>query len=263
MKTPIITLLTDFGLQDTYVGVMKGVMLGIVPDVRFVDLSHSIPAHAIPPAAFLIERSYHFFPKGTVHLIVVDPGVGGCRRPMAAKACDQFFVGPDNGVISHVLVTVHGWECRHLDNESLWLPKVSQTFHGRDLFSPVAAHLAKGLGFAEVGTPITDPVILEATHPVVGEGTLVGQVVYIDHYGNLITNITGVTVSEFLREAPGSVSILGATVGPVRESYDQVDAGSLVSLVGGFNTLEIAVNQGSAQHRLRATSGTRVTVTRS
>jgi S-adenosylmethionine hydrolase len=188
VRSSIITLTTDFGLADHYAGVMKGVIAAIHPAARTVDISHEVEAYSVPEGAFLIAQAYRFFPPGTVHLVVVDPGVGSSRRPLAAQAGDHFFVAPDNGVLSQVFERETA-AVRQVDVERYGLKPLSQTFHGRDIFAPAAAWLSKGTPFEQMGPLIADPVVLPATAPVQMEpGYWQGRLLHIDRFGNLVTS---------------------------------------------------------------------------
>ena len=209
-----ITLMTDFGIKDGNVGVMKGVILGIAPAVQLVDLSHMVAAQNIREAALILARSAPFFPAGTVHVVVVDPGVGTARRPMAARLGDQIYVGPDNGTITLLLERAEkeGWACEfvHLDKPAYWLADVSHVFHGRDIFSPVAAHLAIGKTLSDVGTPVSDPARITLPRPVRTPEGLKGEIIHIDHFGNAASNIRVEHVLEALStgDANGSRTAL-------------------------------------------------------
>ncbi|MGQ9668512.1 MAG: SAM hydrolase/SAM-dependent halogenase family protein, partial [Anaerolineae bacterium] len=186
----IITLLTDFGERDGYVGTMKGVILGTAPHVTLVDLSHDIPPQDIRSAAYVLWCSYRFFPPDTIHLVVVDPGVGTERRPIAVRTAHGFFVAPDNGVLGYVLEEERGWQAVHLTERRFWRPAVSMTFHGRDIFAPAAAHLAAGVPLHQLGLAITDPVQMPFP-PVrrLDEARCQACLVYIDRFGNCVTNL--------------------------------------------------------------------------
>jgi len=198
----IITLMTDFGIKDGNVCVMKGVILGIAPQTQILDMSHVVAPQNVTEAALILGRSAPYFPAGTVHVVVVDPGVGTVRRPMAARLGTQFYVGPDNGFLTLCLERAEAAsqpvEFVHLDRPQYWLPDVSYVFHGRDIFSPVAAALANGVPLAELGTPITDPVRLAFSRPETIENGLKGEVVHIDHFGNVASNIRVEHILEFL-----------------------------------------------------------------
>ena len=232
--TPIITLLTDFGLQDSYVAEMKGVMLGAVPDVTLVDVTHSVPPGGILTGQYLLGRTWRRFPAGTVHLVVIDPGVGTARRAIAVEHAGQSFVGPDNGVLTPVLdgATV----------ARLHVPAdASPTFHGRDVFAPAAARLAAGESVQAMGAPLTDPVRVSPAAAVRAGGDVIGRVVYVDGFGTLVTNVAagllgGITEVAVRGEAPVA---LGRT-------FADVPSGSLVAFVGSGGTLEIAARDRSA-----------------
>ncbi|MBI3108110.1 MAG: SAM-dependent chlorinase/fluorinase, partial [Candidatus Rokubacteria bacterium] len=185
---PIVTLTTDFGLRDPFVGVMKGVILGICPEAHLVDLTHDIDPQDILGAQLALESSVPFFPVGTVHLAVVDPGVGSARRALAVQSAGQCFVGPDNGLLSFAFKTT-GWTAVSLTAEHYRRPHVSQTFHGRDVFAPAAAHLARGVRLEHFGSPVLDPVRLDLPAAREEGGALVGEVIAEDRFGNLITSL--------------------------------------------------------------------------
>ena len=186
----MITLLTDFGTHDTFVGVLKGVIKSIAPTIDLIDLTHEIPAYNIYAAAFALKTAYRYFPSGTVHLIVVDPGVGSKRRPIAAQIGERFYVCPDNGVLSHVLQEEPLIKAVILDNPKYQLPNISRTFHGRDLFAPVAAYLANGTKLSDLGTPLSDLLTIPLSHPIVSDTMIIAHVIYFDHYGNAFTDLT-------------------------------------------------------------------------
>jgi S-adenosylmethionine hydrolase len=257
----IITLLTDFGLQDGYPGVMKGVIWNIIPDVHIVDLSHDISPQDIMRAALLLGRSAVYFPIGTIHLAVVDPGVGTTRRAIAAQLRDHFFVGPDNGLLTLLLDKAQGdhqqVELVHLDKPEFWLPSVSKTFHGRDIFAPVAAHLAAGIPIEQLGTPIHDPIRLDIPIPVCTSNGWLGQVIYIDHFGNLATNITA---SDLGSSEVMMATVKGARITGLAQAFGDSLTGSLIALIDSFASLSISVVNGSAANTLHAHVGDPVEV---
>jgi len=260
---PIISLLTDFGTADNYVGVMKAVILGRCPGAQLVDISHRVPAQDVAAGAFLLDKSWQYFAAGSVHLAVVDPGVGTQRRGLVAAAGGHLFVAPDNGLLSPVLQACPTAACYSIENTDLMLQQRARTFHGRDVFSPVAAALARGVAVDTVGPPIDDPVLLPATSCERSNGRIDGTVVYIDRYGNLVTNIP-----EAELEAAGSTGELraalpaaGVDAVPVVDHYQAVEPGGLLAVVGGFGNLEISVRDASARERLDAERGWRVSVT--
>lgn len=239
---PVIALLTDFGLQEHYVGVMKGVIAGIAPAAAVIDISHHVPPQSILAGQWLLRASVAYFPAGTIFLCVVDPGVGTSRRPMALSSQGLFFVGPDNGLFTPWLAGGDAVEPRHYR-----LAAVSSTFHGRDVFAPAAAHLAAGVPLPAFGPRIDDPVRLLPPEPArQADGTMVGEIVYVDHFGNLITNI----------EAPPQGAVrFRQQVLAVRSTYGSAGEGELLALVGSEGQVEIAVRNGSAAQQLGARAG--------
>jgi S-adenosylmethionine hydrolase len=251
-----ITLMTDFGLKDGNVGVMKGVILGIAPQVTIVDLSHHITPQNVPEAALVLKRSLPYFPPGTIHVVVVDPGVGTTRRPLVASLGNQYIVGPDNGVITMALILAEaeGWavEMVHTDNPEYWLPEVSHVFHGRDIFAPVAAHLANGVPLEALGKPIHDPVLLNLPQPERTENGWRGEVIHIDHFGNVSTNIS----TEHLgKPARLSTQLGNTTITGMVQTFGEHPAGDLVVLYGSTGNLIISVVNGNAAQRLGARVG--------
>ncbi len=252
----LITLTTDFGVQDWFVGTMKGVILSLAPRATIVDLTHEIPPGDIGCGAFALAVSCRFFPKGTVHLAVVDPGVGSARGAIAVQTADYFFVGPDNGVLSWALAREKiKFICR-LTNEKFFLRPVSQTFHGRDIFAPAAAHLCRGVSPARLGPAQNDFVRRPWPQPVVRRDGLLGEVVYIDHFGNAITNLE---ISQLEPADAGEIIWDGGRRRcPVKAFYQAVPAGQAVAVRGSSGFLEIAVNGGSAAQRFNLNIGRRV-----
>lgn len=245
----IITLTTDFGLGDHYVGVMKGVVLSINENAALVDVTHSIASHDVGAASFVVGNSYRFFPEGTVHLVVVDPGVGSERRPLAIRAAGHFFVGPDNGVFSSVLHSRAGVRVHEITNGKYFREEVSSTFHGRDVFSPVAAHLSLGVSLSELGPEAGGPEILPEQGCSAEGGRIRGAVVYADKFGNLVTSIP----TEVLRnKARAEVSVGGKTIRGVSRSYSSAAPGEILAVGGSSGYVEISVNRGSARDALGA-----------
>ena len=239
----IITLTTDFGSRDHYVGVMKGVMLSVNVNANPVDITHCIESHDIRAASFVIGNSYRYFPEKTVHLVVVDPGVGSSRRPLAVMADGHFFVGPDNGVFSSVLRSCEDPCAREIKNSDYLLKEISSTFHGRDIFAPVAAHLSLGVSFSEIGPQIRDPEILPRDGYSVNGAEIRGTVVYTDKFGNLVTSIPTEAVNDGARAV---VNVGEKQVTGISESYSSVEAGEIVVIGGSGGYIEISVNQGRA-----------------
>ena len=255
----IITLLTDFGIKDGYVASMKGVILGICPQASLVDISHMVVPQDVRTGAYLISTVYRDFPPGTVHLAVVDPGVGTERRALALKAAGHFFVGPDNGLFSLILKEQPDSEARCLENPIYWRSKVSTTFHGRDIFAPTAAHLASGIDLDSLG-PSCTPMLPQWSSIRSSKNKLQGEVIYIDHFGNLITNLRQEDVVRFAAGKPWTVTIGPHSITQFAGSYAQVTAGTAVALLGSNGHLEIAVNQGNAAEILNIRTGDHITL---
>lgn len=239
----IITLTTDFGLKDHYVGTMKGVMLSVNENVVPVDITHSVPPHDVSAASFAVNAAYRYFPEGTVHLAVVDPGVGTERRALAVSAGGHFFVGPDNGIFSFVFRSCPDFLCSEIKNREFVLEPVSATFHGRDIFAPAAAHLSLGVSVEEFGPEASDP---ETVSPpgCRREGENVrGTVVYSDRFGNLVTSIPA---SEVGNRTEAVVKIGGKTITGISSSYACIAPGEILAVEGSTGFIEISVNRGSA-----------------
>jgi S-adenosylmethionine hydrolase len=258
----IVTLTTDFGLRDAYVAEMKGVMLGIArasgQSLQLVDVTHDVERHDITEGALALEAAAPFFPSGTVHLAVVDPGVGTARRGLALTADGQVLVGPDNGLFTPFMES-DGWRAFEIAEADFRLPLVSRTFHGRDLFAPAAAHLALGLDPARLGPPVSDPVRLAWPEVRAVAGAVAGAVVHADRFGNLITSIH-VRSLEPLDER--LLIRVGGREVPLAGTYADLPANRPGALVGSGGRLEIAVREGSAAAVLRARRGTPVVVSR-
>ena len=250
----IVTLTTDFGTQDYYVGAMKGVMLAIAPRLHLVDLSHELPAQDVLAAAFVLRHAARPFPPNTVHLAVVDPGVGSSRRALVVAAYQHLWVGPDNGLFSFAL-DAPDCQVRAINNADLMGAQISRTFHGRDVFAPVAAHLAAGVPLDEVGPAVEDPVCLKALRPQRSADGVEGQVIHVDRFGNLVTNIAAEMLDGARRVCLGDVVMEG-----VAQTYAEVEWGDVLALVGSAGTLEISVNGGAAARQLGAGQGARVRV---
>lgn len=257
---PVIALLTDFGTRDPFVGVMKGVILSRCPAATVVDLTHDIPPQRIEEAAFWLERVFRGFPDETVFVAVVDPGVGSSRAALVARAHRKWFVGPDNGVLAGVLELDPARQVRRVDPARLGLPTPSRTFHGRDVFSPVAAELASGrlmLDALDVSEAASVPfVALPKRAPVVQVERIEGTVVTVDRFGNLITNVT----AGLLDRIDVAVVEVGGARAPLRETYSDVLPGALVALVNAFDVLEVAERDGDAAKSLGVGRDTTVLV---
>jgi S-adenosylmethionine hydrolase len=257
--------MTDFGIKDGNVGVMKGVIWSICPTVQISDLSHMIPAQNIREAALIFARSVPYFPKDSIHVVVVDPGVGTQRRPMAAQIGDWLYVGPDNGTITGLLERAEqeGWRTKfvELTNKSYWLPVISHVFHGRDIFSPVAAHLANGVALTELGGSFADPVRLELPKPESTQDGWRGEVIHIDHFGNISTNIRGEHLGEAMKQKQNiTVRLNEQMIQGMVNTFGERPAGELIALLGSTGNLGIAVVNGSALNLLGTKVGDRVEV---
>jgi S-adenosylmethionine hydrolase len=245
----VVALLTDFGLQDHFVGVMKGVIAGIAPRAKVVDISHEVTPYQVRQARFLLGQSWPWFPAGSVFLCVVDPGVGSARRPLLVEADKRLFVGPDNGLFSEVLQR-GGVKAREITNRKLFAPQVSATFHGRDVFAPVAAHLAAGLPPAKAGPLIKDAMVDSAGGVIrTGRRFWTGSVAHVDRFGNLITNLPLADFSDLGRR-PFALKVGLVEITELAANYASGRAGDPLLLVGSSGNLEVAVNQGSAARKL-------------
>lgn len=255
----IITLTTDFGLADGYVGTMKGVILGIDPTATIVDISHEIAPQDLREAAYTLYAAHPYFPQGTIHVVVVDPGVGTERRAIALRTPPATFVAPDNGVLSYVIAGEKVEEIVHLTNPRYHLSPVSRTFHGRDIFAPAAAHLARGVPLAKLGQPLTEIITFPLPRPQVRpDGAIVGQVIHVDRFGNLITSIMSKDLAHppLLRES--IIEIKGRSIRGIANNYAEGAPGKLLALIGSSDHLEIAASGGSASQTLEATVGDEV-----
>jgi len=255
----IITLTTDFGLQDHYVSAMKAVMLGIAPDVRFVDVSHEIPAQDIMAGAWVVKNTAFLYPPGTVHLVVVDPGVGTSRHPIALKIKDQYFVGPDNGIFS-LLFKEYEYEAYKLNNSNYWAQGLSNTFHGRDVFAPVSAHLSTGVSLDEVGEPIDDLVTYHWAVPIADKDGLQGWVVHIDRFGNLITNISDELIEDHLKRKSVKIYVGNTMLDKVVSTFGDVEEGEPAAFIGSSGMLEIGINKGNAARMLSVDKGAQISI---
>ena len=263
MPRRTIALLTDFGSQSPYVGILKGVIYGINPDVNIVDLCHDVTPYGIAEAAFLLETSYRYLPSRTIHLVVVDPGVGSARKAIAGSGDRGTYVAPDNGVLTHVMASDSLNTLYELSAAHYRLDPVSSTFHGRDIFAPAAAYISMGIDLTSFGEQVEKPVQLQLPRPKAEGNTLVGQVLYVDRFGNLVTNINRPTLQTVLEKygLRGFLASVGSTnLEQHIEHYGQASPGALASIFGSFNHLEIVVREGSAAQALGASVGTPVSV---
>jgi S-adenosylmethionine hydrolase len=264
MPKRIITLTTDFGPADHFVGTMKGVILGIAPMAQIVDISHGVQPFEVTDGAYTIAQAYRYFPKKTIHVIVVDPGVGSTRRPLLAEMGGQYFVAPDNGVLSMIFSREQSLQepkVRHVTNERYFLKPVSKTFHGRDVFAPVAAHLVSGVTPAQFGKRIEDHLRLALQQPTqTGKRTWTGSILKVDRFGNLITNLR---LDEFpaLRAGAFGLNVGLQTVSRLALTFTDSPPGELFVVEGSSGYLEVATNQGSAAKALGCGAGSPVELT--
>jgi S-adenosylmethionine hydrolase len=257
MAKPILTLTTDFGLADHFVGVMKGVILAICPQAQIVDISHEVAPFAITEGAYVIAQAYPYFPKNTIHVVVVDPGVGSARRPILVEAAAQYFVAPDNGVLE-IIYSREKHQVRAITDSRIFLQPVSQTFHGRDIFAPAAAHLAAGTSPARMAKKISDYARLTfATPRPAGRSRWCGCVLRIDRFGNLVTNFRA---SDFPNLKRFVIEIGSKHLTTRAKTYAERRPGELFVIAGSTGYLEISVNQGSAAELVRCQPGDSVEI---
>jgi S-adenosylmethionine hydrolase len=259
---PVIALLSDFGTRDHYAGTMKGVMIGICPDLTLIDITHDVSPHDVMEGALQLAASYRYFPTGTIFLAIVDPGVGSVRRGIAADAGDYRFVGPDNGVLTAVFRDLPPKRVVELTERRYARPTVSRTFEGRDRFAPAAAWLAKGIQLSALGRTITDYHQLAVPVVDVGATELDGVVLLVDRFGNLVSNVDRRTFDAFSRGKAVLLRVAGQPIAGVVATYADIRAGEVCALFGSTDHLEFAVNGGSAAAALGAARGAAVQITR-
>ena len=250
----LITLLTDFGDRDSFVASMKGVILTLNPHATIVDLSHQVPPHSVEDAAYLLKSCYRYFPEGTVHVAVVDPGVGSARRPLIAQSEHYFFLAPDNGLLTHILADNSEMEVREIENEEYRLTSPGRTFDGRDLFAPAAAWLAKGQPFASFGRLVNDCETFTIPKPKWEARAMVGEIVHVDRFGNLISNLTTDHVKEIrevMKRPNPLIHIAGHTIDGLVGSYQEGDAQVPRALINSNGQLEIFLKESSAASLLQ------------
>ncbi len=259
----VVTLLTDFGTVDPFVGIMKGVILSRCPDAVLVDLSHEVPAFDILGASFLLHTAIHYFPPHAIHLAVVDPGVGGSRRPIAARIAGRTFVAPDNGLLSYQLAAGPLEALHVIAAEAYMLTPVSATFHGRDIFAPAAGHLAAGLPLAALGPEARDPVRLPIPRPrATGDGTVQGQVVWVDRFGNCITNLAATDVAAVAPAGEPAHVLLDRRRLPLFRTFEEAGPEGEGALLGSSGFLELFSRRGNLARRRGVTAGRQVLLQR-
>ncbi len=255
----IITLTTDFGLQDYYVSAMKAAILGIAPEVRLVDISHEIPSQDIMAGSWVLKNSAMLFPPGTVHVVVIDPGVGTERNPVALRVEDQYFIGPDNGIFS-ILTSEKDFEVVKLSNEKYWGEHRSSTFHGRDIFAPVAAHLSTGVDLADLGEPLEELVTYRWAEPIADKDGLQGWVIHIDKFGNLVTNISEELIKEVIDDKNVKIYVGNTILDEIVDTFASVPEGEPIAYIGSSGMLEVGVNQGDAEEMLGVQKGAQISL---
>ncbi len=255
----IITLTTDFGSQDYYVSAMKAVILGISPHVRLVDISHDLPPQDIMAGAWILKNTAFLYPSGTIHLAVIDPGVGSSRRPVLVKVKDQFFVGPNNGLFS-LVVESEEHRVFELTNRKYWRDTVSPTFHGRDIFAPVAAWLCEGEAMENFGRELQELTTYRWAKPISDDEGIQGWVMHIDRYGNLITNIPHSFIRKFNLFSAFRIYVGNTILKEISASYSDVPDGEAVAMIGSSGMLEIAINKGNAERMLGVEKGAPVSL---
>jgi S-adenosylmethionine hydrolase len=258
---PLITLLTDFGDRDYFVASVKGVILNINPQAQIVDLSHHVTPHDVADAAYLLKSCYRYFPDGTIHVAVVDPGVGTTRRPLLVSSSRYFFIGPDNGLFTHIYQEETGIEVRHLENRQYRLDSEGATFDGRDLFAPAAAWLTKGQPVGSFGRLVPNYERLPISEPSWDQHAMAGEIVYIDRFGNLISNLTTYHIREVrgvTKRSDPYIRIGGLTIDSLVHSYGEGSADTPRALINSNGYIEVFLKEGRAADRLNVTRGARI-----
>jgi S-adenosylmethionine hydrolase len=257
VRSRIVTILTDFGWDDYFVGAMKGVILTRNPSVTIVDITHTIPPHDIWTAAFILNAAYSYFPAGSIHLAVVDPGVGSDRRPILVETPEYLFVGPDNGLFSIILERASEARVRHVTNSEFFLPIVSSTFHGRDLFAPVAAALANGVAPETLGPIINDAVRLRSLpNELTTEGAIAGSIIHIDHFGNCVTSVESDRLRTLSAGQGFCLSVKGIEIRKLQKQYLEAgNCGEPFLIAGSAGYLEISLPCSSAARELNISIG--------
>jgi len=254
----VISLITDFGQNDNFVGVIKGVILSINPNAKIVDICHEVKPHDILTGAFLLKSSFKYFPKGSLHLVVVDPGVGSERKNLLVKTKDYFFIAPDNGVLSPALKGQVSLKIIEITNKNYFLKPTSDTFHGRDIFAPTVAYLSKGEDFSKFGKRIKSIKELRLPQVKITSKDLIGEIIYIDRFGNLVSNIDKEMLDNFIKDKKFRIYIKDKTIEKLSHSYSEGTYLKPLALIDSFNYLEIALNWGSACNYLKAKKGAEV-----
>ena len=259
-KKGVITLITDFGEESGFAGVVKGVILTINPNCQIIDISHQISPQCIEEAAFLLHNAYSYFPKHSIHVVVVDPGVGSDRKPILVETDRYWFVGPDNGVFSFVFSMKGFKKVWEIANKRYFLPEVSSTFHGRDIFAPVAAHISLGVPAEKLGKELRRFVMLKDLEPRISAGMIKAKVIYIDHFGNLVCNVSQDLFTKLGAGKSFRITVGGRTIQRLSLSYADAEDGEILALFGSSRWLEISLKDGNCQRALQVKKGAAVDV---
>lgn len=255
----IITLTTDFGVKDYYTGAMKAVILGIAPKVRLIDISHNIEPQDVMGGAWVVRNCAELFPDNTIHLVVVDPGVGTERNPVALRIGNQYYVGPDNGIFS-LLTGEHDYDAVRLNKPEYWRDNSSETFHGRDIFAPVAAHLANDVPLDQLGEKIDELVTYRWASPIADKAGIQGWIVHIDRFGNLVSNIPEKLIREKVEGRSMKIYVGNTILHKIVKSYGFVEEGEPAAYIGSAGMLEIAINKGDASQMLSVRKGAQISI---
>ncbi len=259
----IITFTTDFGNRDPYVGMMKGIVLTVNPEALLIDITNEIPAHDIIYASFMLSNVYGYFPPGTIHIAIVDPGVGAGRKNIAALTENYLFIGPDNGIFSVVFTKEKVLEIREITNSPFVTERVSSTFHGRDVLAPCAGHLSAGKEFSDVGPIVENIKYLKYPKLKINKNMMIGEVVSIDSFGNMITNISEQGFRSFVGKREFEIYFASERFNKIEKTYGNVPVGKLIAIFGSSGYLEISMNGGNASSYFMTTVGSTITIGRS
>jgi len=259
-KKGVITLITDFGDESGYAGIMKGVILTINPNCQIIDITHQISPQGIEEAAFLLHSAYSYFPKYSIHVVVVDPGVGSERKPILIETDRYWFVGPDNGVFSFVFSMKGFNKVWAITNKRYFLPEVSFTFHGRDIFAPIAAHLSLGVPAEELGKELRRFVTLKDLEPRISAGMIKAKVIYIDHFGNLVCNVSQDLFTKVVAGKSFRIAVGRKTIQKLSLSYADAEDGEILALFGSSRWLEISLKDGNCQRALNVKRGAEIDI---
>lgn len=259
MNNKIITLTSDFGLKDSYVGSMKGVILSLIPDIEIIDLCHTIHPQDVHHGAFVLHTGYSYFPAGTIHIAVVDPGVGSTRRAITLQTDKYIFLAPDNGLLSYIFRDEQILSIRNIENKNLFRDTISPTFHGRDIFAPVAAHIAQGIALNKIGPKIDNPIKLSLSEPVKTNGQIITHIVCIDQFGNLITDITQKYWNEHIGNRRFFI-LCGKRIEKINQAYSESPENEILAIFNSSGYLEISSYRGNAAQQLNMQPGNEIEI---